>query len=120
MTTEGDLPPRLTTAEVCALARYGRSTLAREIRQGRMPAPIRTGRPQIFLRDAVLQALGLLAPPEPINQSSWDLTDHARDILQSRNLRHRSAKAGRVVPGPVRGAAPPSSPRLAIDNTAPR
>jgi excisionase family DNA binding protein len=51
------LPIRLTTREVCALARFSRVTLWQRIKAGRMPAPIDHGRQSIFDRDAVLEAL---------------------------------------------------------------
>lgn len=48
---------RLTTKEVCDLARFSPVTLWRRIRSGQMPAPIDQGRQSIFDRQAVLSAL---------------------------------------------------------------
>lgn len=57
------LGPRIDTSTVCTLAGYGRATLKKRIKQGRMPPPIDRGREDIFDRDAVFNALRI-APPE--------------------------------------------------------
>lgn len=57
--SERALPMRLTTDDVCRLARYSRATLWRRIKAGQFPAPRDRGRQAIFDRDAVLQALKL-------------------------------------------------------------
>ena len=50
---------RLTTPEVCALARYSKSTLWKRIDAGLMPAPIdRGGQGFLFDKTAILKALG--------------------------------------------------------------
>jgi predicted DNA-binding transcriptional regulator AlpA len=57
---------RMTTREVCALARYSSSTLWKRIKQGRMPPPVdRGGGGHLFNRRAVLMALGTDAADEP-------------------------------------------------------
>lgn len=48
---------RLTTREVCDLAKFSSVTLWRRIRAGRMPQPIDRGREAIFDRAAVVAAL---------------------------------------------------------------
>lgn len=50
-------PERLTTGEVCKLARLSRATLWRRIAQGRMPRPIDRGRQALFCAEAIAQAL---------------------------------------------------------------
>ena len=52
------LPVRLTTAEVCAIARFSPVTLRRRQKAGRFPTAI-PGEQGIYARDAVLEALGL-------------------------------------------------------------
>jgi excisionase family DNA binding protein len=60
-----DAHPRMTTREVCSLARYSRSTLWKRIDAGTMPAPIdRGGGGYLFDRRAVLAFLGLDKPNE--------------------------------------------------------
>jgi predicted DNA-binding transcriptional regulator AlpA len=52
--------PRISTREVCELARYSRGTLRRRIAAGHMPAPIdQGGCGLLFDRWAVVRALGL-------------------------------------------------------------
>jgi len=53
------LPVRLTTCEVLALARWARATLTRRKKAGKFPKPVERG---VYLRDEVLEALGLLSP----------------------------------------------------------
>lgn len=62
-------PARLTTSEVCELARYKRDTLWRRIREGKMPKPVDRGREALFDRAAVEKALGL-QPQEVKNAPS--------------------------------------------------
>lgn len=60
------LPARLALPEVLALAGYSRTTLRARQRAGLMPWPIdRGGKGGIYLRDAVLKALGLLEEKAP-------------------------------------------------------
>lgn len=70
-----DYPPRMKTAEVCEVARYGRMKLAAEIKAGRMPEPISPGRPNIYSREAVFKALGLIDFVPARNP--WDMDPEA-------------------------------------------
>lgn len=65
------LPARMTTGEVCALARYGKETLARRIKAGTMPAPVDRARQMLFDRGQVLAALGIDAPAQRQEGSAW-------------------------------------------------
>lgn len=49
---------RLTTKEVCDLARLSPATVWRRVRRGELPKPIDYGRQALFDRSAVEQALG--------------------------------------------------------------
>lgn len=63
---EKPLPARLTTAEVCEIARYGPATLRQRVAAGAMPAPIDRGQrgSSIYDRDAVLKALRITNPAD--------------------------------------------------------
>lgn len=77
-----DLPTRLTTPEVLALARYSRATLARRIGAGVMPKPIDRGADGgIFDRDAVLKALGI---DQPMTSTPIDRTITADAFVRRR------------------------------------
>lgn len=70
-----DEHPRMTTREVCALARYSSSTLWKRIDAGHMPKPLdRGGDGFLFDRKAVLIALGMepAADTLPPAKSNWD------------------------------------------------
>ena len=54
---------RLTTREVCALARLSPATVWRRIRSGELPKPVDYGRQALFDRVAVEQALRRSAAP---------------------------------------------------------
>lgn len=54
---------RLTTDEVCALARVSRATLWRRVAQGRLPAPIDRGRTALFCAEEVFAALSRSSHP---------------------------------------------------------
>lgn len=73
-----DLPHRLTTRHVLALAGYGRGTLTARIAAGTMPGHEDRGRDGlIFNRDAVLRALGLGVPEQRASEpetNPWDMT----------------------------------------------
>lgn len=56
---DDSLPARLTASEVCHLAGYGRVTLGRRIRDGKMPPPVDRGKERLFDRAAVYRALGM-------------------------------------------------------------
>jgi hypothetical protein len=62
------LGPRICATTVCSLAGYGKQTLKKRIREGRMPNPIDRGREEIFDRDAVLQALKIRTPEQ---EAQW-------------------------------------------------
>lgn len=54
------LPMRMTTSEVCAVARFSKRSLQRRIRDGLIDLkPIDRGREQLYLRADVVRALGL-------------------------------------------------------------
>jgi len=84
------LPPRLYTSEVCRLARYGVSTLWRERKAGRMPGPIGHGRQDIFDRDAVFKALGMIqdAAASPADDDPWSVDPDAIRQARARQVRH--------------------------------
>lgn len=56
---------RLTTTEVCAVARFSRATLWRRIRSGDMPAPVDHARQALFCAVAVERALTSAKPSKP-------------------------------------------------------
>jgi predicted DNA-binding transcriptional regulator AlpA len=86
---------RLTTREICAIARYGPITLWRRIKTGQMPRPVDRGREHIFDREAVLKALGLKSSiPDQPSQSIKTNPD-AFHKARARQLRHSSPKNGR-------------------------
>jgi hypothetical protein len=94
MSTDGPLldtntlPLRLTTKEVCQIARFGPATLAARIKVGRMPASIDQARTKIFDRDAVLAALGIgraAAPVEPVQ--GWEVDKEAIMAARKRQVR---------------------------------
>lgn len=64
------LPMRMTTSEVCAVARFSKATLQRRIKTGLIDLkPIDRGQEKLYLRADVVRALGLsddvAAPPAP-------------------------------------------------------
>jgi len=83
------LPSRLYTSEVCRLARYGVSRLWRERKAGRMPDPIDHGRQDIFDRDAVFKALGMIQDAAaPADDDPWSVNPDAIRQARSRQVRH--------------------------------
>jgi hypothetical protein len=85
------LPLRLTSAEVCQIARRSRTWLAAEVKAKRFPEPADYGRPNIYNRDAVLKALGLNTPlPDPAD--AWVMTDEIRAQLLSRKRSRPGAR----------------------------
>ena len=50
---------RITTAEVCALARISRATMWRRVRAGALPRPIDYGREALFDQGQVVAALAV-------------------------------------------------------------
>jgi len=60
-----NLHPRLTTSEVCALARWSVDTLRRRRQSGKFPVqPCDRGAELLYPRDEVLRALDLIPPAE--------------------------------------------------------
>ena len=120
-----DLPPRLTTTEVCALARISKRTFSkRRHAPGAMGLyalkPCDRGSEDLFERDAVLRALGMMQDEQTTTVTSpWSaLDDDAFRHALSRKIRQRAPQGGRDAARAVRGAQASSAPRLAVDNTA--
>ena len=87
--------PRITTREVCALARYGRATLFRRIDAGQMPHPIdRGGDGFLFDRKAVLVALGLADDAIKTPEKSWDCDPEGLRLALARKVRQPKAVGG--------------------------
>src|SRR5262245_58488259 len=94
MSATDALPLRLTTDEVCDLARFGEVTLWRRIRDGKMPRPVDRARQHLFDRDAVLRALGMKQDaPEPPGRIKTN-ADAFREA-RARQIRHAPPKGGR-------------------------
>lgn len=126
MSAHADLPFRLTTTEVCALARVSRRTFAKRRQQGRIQLePCERGHENLWKRDEVLRALGMIHDNDdqpPAEQApSWDNPDaNAIREARSRQVRQRSRpQGGRDVSGAVRGSAKTPALRLAFDASAP-
>ena len=79
---------RLTTAEVCAIARLRLTTLWRRIKAGTMPAAIDAGRQSMFDRDAVRKALGVL-PDGQDGAPDREFDPDALREVRARQLRER-------------------------------
>ncbi|MFN4287538.1 MAG: hypothetical protein ACK4E3_03475 [Brevundimonas sp.] len=121
-----DLPFRLTTAEVCALAGWSRRTLQRKRAVGEIDlSPIDRGRQDLFARADVIRALNLKDDDhgKPTEQS-WEVTREQLDHARSGQIRRHkagpepAAKEGRHAPGIFSGAGKTPALRLACDNTA--
>lgn len=68
--TSAAAPPlRLTTREVCQIARLSRASVWRRIASGRLPAPIDHGREALFCAHAVAQALARTAQRPPADEA---------------------------------------------------
>lgn len=99
------LPARIYTSEVCRLARYGPGKLWRERAAGLMPNPIARGREDIFDRDAVFKALGMVKDAGPHDSANtWDVDPNAIRDARPRKIRHDATTQGRNPPGAVRGS----------------
>ena len=81
------LPMRMTSSEVCDLARFSKGTLWRRIKLGLMPQYIDRGRECLFSRDAVLTALDL-SPVEAPPTNDPEVTADALRSYRSRQVRH--------------------------------
>ena len=82
--------PRMTTVEVCALARYGKATLFRRIDAGHMPRPLdRGGGGYLFDRKAVLIALGMNDDAAAVERKSWRVEPDVYQTALSRKVRRR-------------------------------
>lgn len=89
-----DLPPRLTTTEVCELARISRRTLSRRIRDGSLTlAPVDRGREMLFRTSDVIRAFDLgEQPAQPIvTASSWGNAD--REQIKAIMKRQRAGRS---------------------------
>ena len=69
---------RLTTREVCALARLSPATVWRRVRSGEFPKPVDYGRQALFDRSAIEQALRraqgpgfAIAPKAALKTRGW-------------------------------------------------
>lgn len=118
-----NLPERMTTAEVCALARFSAQTLARRRRAdpGWLPAaPVQGGKQTLYVRADVLKALGMTShvQTETPAAAEWGFDADAFRQARSRLLRHGSSTHERHVPGIFSGARPPAPLRLAVSNPA--
>lgn len=107
-----DLPRRLTTSEVCSLARYSSVTLWRRIKAGEMPRPVDEGRQALFDRDAVLKALGMLHEAPPAFTFDPDAFRQAR----SRPVRDAAPAGRRNLSRVLPGAGEAAALRLAARN----
>ena len=88
-----DEHPRMTSAEVCALARYGKATLWRRIDAAHMPAPVDRGSGGfLFDRREVLKALGLehaVPVPPAKNEPTWKVDPVGFREYCARKVRRR-------------------------------
>lgn len=83
-----DLPERIDVTVVQALAGYGRVTLWRRIRRGEMPKHVDRGaHGQIFMRDPVLKALGIIGPEAPAQSDFDPWIESANAIREGREPR---------------------------------
>ena len=88
---------RIHLPEVLALAKYGRVTLWRRQRAGKMPLPIDRGAcGGIYDRDAVLKALGMNDDAPTQQESAWTRNLDAVQQSQVRKVRRAEAPGERV------------------------
>lgn len=66
-----EIPYRMYTADVVALAKISRSTLLRRVRAGQFPKPVDRGKQFIFSGIAVYAALGIIQSEAAGGQSPW-------------------------------------------------
>jgi hypothetical protein len=115
---------RLTTAEVCELARCSEITLWRRRKLDPAWLPVskhKYGRENVFDRDVVVRALGLQQDEQrPEELAGWEVDAVAIREARSRTVRHGArAAGGRDVPRPVRDPHKAPAVRLVADNAAP-
>jgi len=98
------LPPRIPEAMVLALALYGRATLRARQKAGLMPWHVDRGRDgYVYLRDEVLEALGIKKPAQPASDaSSWDFDPD--------EMREHFARRPRRSVDKAQAAKPPTPP----------
>ena len=117
-----DLPPRLTTSEVCALGRFSTRTFRRRVRAGKyLLQPCDRGVEDLWKRDEVLRALGMTQYETPkVDEKDHDAIDPEafRAALAGQVRQRPGPKGGRDIPGAVRSARPTAPLRLAFDATA--
>ena len=88
--------PRITSREICELARYTKATLWRRIDAGQMPAPIdRGGDGFLFDRKAVLAALGYGAADSATVPEAPDGSFNPADFKEALARRVRRDKGAR-------------------------
>ena len=90
------LPWRMTTVEVCTLARVSRATLWRRIKAGQMPAPIDHARQALFERDAMISALGRASRPESDRNAAMAMVESRPAQLAQRRSHRHSDRTGLV------------------------
>jgi hypothetical protein len=116
-----NLPPRLSTAQVCALAQCSETTLWRR-RKGDpkwLPAaPVQLGKSTMFDRAAVLKALGMVEDASANDE--WTVDPDAIRKARSRKVRHASTTARRDLSGAHGGSSAPPALRLVGGDPAPR
>ncbi len=92
-----DLPPRLTTTEVCDLARISRRTLARRMKNRTLDLkPVDRGRERLFRACDVIRAFGLNEPAT--TEASPKVAEWGADAeaIRAARLRQR-ARPGRAI-----------------------
>jgi predicted DNA-binding transcriptional regulator AlpA len=117
-----DHPPRLSTPEVCALARYGRATLWKRIDAGLMPRPIdRGGDGYLFDLRAVMAALGLDGQHEAVETGRENAVPdpEAYRATLAREVRRRKGAGWRDRQGVLPGSRTPPTLRLVGVDPAP-
>jgi hypothetical protein len=64
-----ELPPRLYTSDVLKLCRFSHGTLRKKQVTEGFPQPVDRGKQNIYKRDDILEALGLIEPQRGINHN---------------------------------------------------
>lgn len=118
------LPPRLTTAEVCALGRISPVTLWRRLKAKTYAfEACDRGQQKLYDRDAVLKAFGMIkdeptAAAPPADHQEWNVDPDAISLARARRVRGLSrATSRRDVSDPVRGSGQTTPLRLVSDDT---